>query len=340
MIDQSIQHRLNNPEVQDVFDYHQSRLQDVFSGVPLATPFVLNGIGTYTEDAAVNWEQWLDESLEYLAQHVEETCNREVFRPLTVTFNPYGVHFVDSLFGAQTFLLQGGWQVHTLTSPVGTLEAPNLENSPTWQNVQQFALKFLERDVTNVTLGLPTIASALNIAVNLYGQEILVALITEPEAALHDLRIINGVLCELHRWFLTHIPPTRYQCIIPEQRFQLAGYGQLCGCTTQLISGKVYRTLVAPLDDELLSLYPYGGMIHLCGTHTQHLDTWKSLTSFRAFQINDRAAEDLEAYFHGLRDDQIMYVNVFAGMTIDQIMRITQWHRVVIVDNITEFVYS
>jgi hypothetical protein len=43
----------------------------------------------------------------------------------------------------------------------------------------------------------------------------------------------------------------------------LPGHGQLCGCTTQLVSGKMYADFIAALDDELLSLYPHGGMIHL-----------------------------------------------------------------------------
>ena len=333
MIGQLTHTALNNPELQAAFDDHQSRLRALFDGDRLDRVFVLNGIGRYTENDRLDPDTWLDESLAYLATRIEDACNRDVFRPLTLTYNPHGVHFVDKLFRADVFLLDGSWQVHPFTTPVGTLEAPDIEGHPTWQAVRRFARAFLERDVANVTLGLPTIASVLNIAVNLYGQDILLALATDPEAARHDLQIISDVLCELHRWFMAHIPPERYQCIIPEQRFQLAGHGQLCGCTTQLVSGKTYAEYIAPLDDALLRVYPHGGMIHLCGSHTQHLNTWKALPSFRAFQINDRAAEDLEAYFRGLRDDQIMYVNAFKGMPFDRIMDITDGKRVVIVED-------
>jgi hypothetical protein len=75
-------------------------------------------------------------------------------------------------------------------------------------------------------------------------------------------------------------------------------------------------------------------MIHLCGSHLQHLPTWKSLSSFRAFQLNDRAAEDLAGYFHGLRDDQILYANIFPGMTFEHTLQITGGRRVVIVGNL------
>ncbi|MBQ9854585.1 MAG: hypothetical protein IJO53_00215, partial [Clostridia bacterium] len=46
--------------------------------------------------------------------------------------------------------------------------------------------------------GLPTIASALNIAVNLFGGEILMEMLTEPDNASADLTTINNLLCELH----------------------------------------------------------------------------------------------------------------------------------------------
>jgi hypothetical protein len=62
------------------------------------------------------------------------------------------------------------------------------------------------------------------------------------------------------------------------------------------------------LDDEILSLYPGGGLIHLCGSHSQHIPTWRRMASVRAVQINDRATEDVELYLAGLREDQLLYV--------------------------------
>ena len=81
------------------------------------------------------------------------------------------------------------------------------------------------------------------------------------------------------------------------------------------MSADLYRQFVAPFDGELLSAQPRGGMIHLCGAHTQHLPVWREMPELRAVQVNDRAAEDLEAYFTGLRDDQVIYLNPTATMT-------------------------
>jgi len=176
----------------------------------------------------------------------------------------------------------------------------------------------------------------LNIGVNLYGEELLVAMMTDPDAVAHDLAVINDVLKTMHRWYQANLSRAQLQQVVPGARTQPPGFGQLCGCTTQLLSREVYRDFIAPLDNALLSAYPHGGMIHLCGGHTQHIPTWREYPSFRAFQLNDRAAGDLALYYHGLRDDQVLYVNPCPEMPVEQIMAITGGRRVVIVDDLPE----
>jgi hypothetical protein len=327
---------LHDPRLLEARNAWFDRMRGLFAGQHQEQAFVLHGIGTYTEDDGPDWERWLDGSLDKIAEHAAKSLDRDVFRPLFINYNPHGVHFIDYLLGADVFTLDDSWQVHTLEAPVGTLEQPNLEELPGWQVMKDFSQAFLERDVPAVLFGLPTIASVLNIAVNLYGGRILMAMVTDPEAAHHDLQVIGDVLCAIHRWYLDNIPLEQMQCIIPGGRCQPPGYGQLCGCTTHLISREHYAELVAPLDDALLSLYPHGGMIHLCGAHAQHVPVWREMASLRSVQMNDRAAEDLDLYFNELRQDQIMYVNPCEGMPIDRVMRITNGQRVVVVADVQE----
>jgi hypothetical protein len=312
-----------------------ARLGGLFAGDRQHTAFFLHGIQCYTEDDEPDWERWLDESLVKLAEEAERSLDQGVFRPLSINYNPHGVHFVDYLFGADVFLLDGeSWQVHPLDTPVGSLQPPDLNVLPAWQVMQDFAKAFLARDVPSVVFGLPTIASVLNVAVNLYGDRILLAMHTDPDAVRHDLRVISNLLCTIHRWYLAHIPPEQMQCILPNGRCQPPGFGQLCGCTTQLISGATYREFVTPLDDELLSTYPHGGMIHLCGTHTQHIPAWNDVHALRALQLNDRAAEDLAIYFREMREDVVFYVNPCEGMPVERIVGITGGQRVVVVADV------
>ena len=229
------------------------------------------------------------------------------------------------------FPLDGNWQADPLDPPVGALQPPELDADPTWQLAKRIATAFLEADVPVPLFGLPTISSALNVGLNLYGQELLVAMYSDPAAAHRDLAVINDLLCEIHAWYLQHLPAVQLQPVVAAFRTQPPGFGQLCGCSTQLLSEATYREFIAPLDDQLLSVYPHGGMIHLCGAHAQHLSTWREMRSLRAVQLNDRAVDDLELYFDGLREDQIIYANAYEGMPVQRIMAITGGQRVVIV---------
>jgi hypothetical protein len=254
-----------------------------------------------------------------------------------VNHNPHGVHFIDHLLGADVFRMEdGSWQAHYLPTPIGELRRPDLEANASWHAAMGITHAFVERDAPGVLFGLPTIASALNIAVNLYGQAIILAMMTEPEAARHDLRVINDLLCDIHGWYRATVPERQLQCIVPQGRCQPPGFGQLCGCTTQLLSPGLYEEFIAPLDDELLSVYPRGGMIHLCGTHTQHVPCWRKLPSFRAFQTNDRASEDFETYFRELREDQVLYVNLTETVTVERIAEVARGRRVVIPADLKE----
>ena len=321
---------LSDPGLLEISGFHVARLEALFAGEEGERVFLLQGIQQSTEEVIPHAEAWLDQALEALVGEAKRALDPDVFRPLIANYNPRGVHFVDSLFGAEVFQLpDGGWQMRCLDAPVGELERPDPENARPWRSVTAFAEAFLERAPAAVSLALPTIASALNIAVNLYGQRIIEAMMLEPEAARRDLAVINGVLCDLHRWYLRNVPLERLQCIAASGRFQPPGFGQLCGCSTQLLSADLYREFIAPLDDELLSVYPRGGMIHLCGAHAQHIPVWREMRSLRSVQTNDRASEDLARYFEGLRPDQVLYANASERMSLERILQITGGRRLV-----------
>ena len=309
----------------------------LYAGEPLDRAFVLCGIGASAKaDPYQEPERWVEEALDSLAEQAEKAKDREIFRPLTIEPNPYGVHFVDRMLGARVFQYEGQWWADFLKSPVGTLARPDLDSDDTWRLARRQAEAFLASGVTVALFGLPTIASALNIVFNLYGEAFLVALLDRPEAARHDLKVINDLLCELHRWYRARVQGEQLQCVVAAGRAQPPGFGQLCGCTTHLLSAAQYREFVAPLDEGLLSVYPHGGMIHLCGVHTHHVPVWREMRSLRAVQLNDRAAEDLETYFRELRDDQIIYLNPTATMTVERAVAITGGRRLVLVADVME----
>ena len=331
---------LNDPARIAQRDLWFSRLQALFDGRPdpynEQYVFTLGGSVPRPPEEGLAYtdpEAWVCACLELLAEQPACTDNR--FAPECVEYPIYGVHFIDRMFGANVYFYENQWNVDYLQTPVGQLQMPDLETDETWSLAKRAAQAFLDADVALPLFGLPTLSSALNIIVNLYGQNALLSMLEEPEAAMHDLTVINDLIRILHRWYIEHIPSRQLQPVISWARTQPTGFGQLCGCTTQLLSGELYREMIAPLDDALLGEYPNGGMIHLCGAHAQHIPAFREMPHLRALQLNDRAAADLALYLEGLRDDQILYVNPCEEMPTEEIVRISGGDRVVLCDAVS-----
>ncbi len=318
--------------VVDRLDQGLARLTDLYAGRRPATPFTLYGacfpVHPTDGDAPCDW---VARALAEAADHATTAVDDGVFRPLTVEFGPRGVHFVDALFGAPTFQRLGQWWSRSLATPVGGLTFPQLESDEMWRTTREAALAFVRHGAAGVLFGSATLSSALNVAVNLYGERFLVALATDPVAACRDLATINALLRKLHRWYRDHVPLAQMQGVVAAHRCQPSGFGQLCGCSTQLLSAEMYRDFIAPLDAGLLGDYPGGGMVHLCGGHRQHISTWREMPALRAVQLNDQAANDFEQYYHGLREDQLVYLNPTSAMTAARAARISDGRRLVIV---------
>ncbi|MCX6345104.1 MAG: hypothetical protein NT018_08515, partial [Armatimonadetes bacterium] len=256
-----------------------------------------------------------------------------VLRPQVIETWRDGVQCVDKILGAHVYDLDGSdnGQARYLTTPIGDLQPVDLDTNETWNLAVRVARAFVNTGCTVPLFGLPVIASVLNIAINLYGQEIIIGMYSDPDAVRHDLSVINDLLCDMHRRLMEIVPANQLQCVVGAWRTQPPGYGQICGCSTQLLSPELYADFIAPLDDQLLSVYPNGGMIHLCGGHTQHIPVWREMKSLKALQLNDRAAGDLPTYFRELREDQIIYPSPCAEISVEQILEVTGGRKTVLV---------
>ena len=54
------------------------------------------------------------------------------------------------------------------------------------------------------------------------------------------------------------------------------------------------------------------------------------MKALKSIQLNDRASEDLQLYFDGLREDQIIYLIPCEGMPVEKALEITKGKRIVI----------
>ena len=103
-------HLLNDPELIAERDRWFERLQALFDGTYREKRvFVLDGVlARGTSDPYTEPERWIDECLEDIAENKAQLIrNDRKFVPVCVEYGPYGVHYIDKMFGAEVFFQDG-----------------------------------------------------------------------------------------------------------------------------------------------------------------------------------------------------------------------------------------
>lgn len=326
-------------EIRDVWDCHAARMVELYSGATLLEPMFLWGLmagrshglwGTNLPDMLEEPELWLDDVLEDMARNANLARDRRTFRPFVVELDAYGTHYVDALFGCAVRYHEGqAWSTPLACRP-RDLTRPDLASNRVFRRSLELARLARNRTGERVWISNPVLSCPLNIAMNLFGGRILEDLLTDPDGAGHALRIIADVIRECMLAFLEELPPHVRQNSVGATRWAPPGHGFLDGCATQLVSADTYARHIAPLDAQLVGVYPKPGMIHLCGAHAWHIRTWASMPEVGSVQLNDRAADDFELYWRGLRSDQLIYVAPTPTMTVERILARTGGRRVVL----------
>jgi hypothetical protein len=327
-----------SPAMQRVQNQHRAHLDALFRGDDVE-PFYIWGVtggashglwGTNTIDMLREPRAWLEDVLRDLEEWKNAALDEHTFRPLVIELDALGTHFIDAIFGAPTGFESGQVWSQILPYDLAELEMPNLENCETFQQSLELARLAVEYSQGKLFISNPVLSCSVNIALNLFSDEIYLALEERPDDARRALRIINDVIIECMRAFNGILPQQQHLVSVGAHRAMPPGFGSIDGCATQMISRLHYEEFFAPLDDELLQQHANGGMIHLCGAHAQHIPVWRNMKSLRAIQLNDRAADDLERYFAGTRDDQILYVMPTAQTPAKRVLEITGGRRVVL----------
>ncbi len=329
------------PQIRSAQARHRRRLEQLFAGQELDTPMAVCGphfgrshglLGNNDTDMLAQPEQWLAEVLADMAGKAELAGDEATFRPLAIELDCLGVHYIDALLGQRAYVQAGQVWAEPFAGDLDELTMPELDRCEVFQASLRLAHLAVEaaRPAHGAVLAAsPVFSSPINISVNLFRERLLEALISRPAAARRALRIITDVILAACRAFQHAIPQALRCNSVVCTRCTPAGHGYVDGCATQLVSPGHYRDFFAPLDEEILAAYPRGGMIHLCGAHTQHLPAWRQMKPLRSVQINDRATDDFLAYWKGLRADQIVYVSPNAAFEQKRILELTRGRRVV-----------
>lgn len=318
---------------------HARRIEALYRGEAPDRPIYLFGLmagrshglwGTHEPDMLGEPEAWLDDVFADMAAHAPDASDPQTFRPFVIEIDPFGTHYIDALFGAPVRYHEGQAWSEELPYDLADLQMPDIEANPVFRASLELARMAVERSGGAVWIANPVLSCPINIGINLFGGRLLEAMAERPAEAHRVLAIVTEVIARCMRAFADVIPPEIRLNSVGAVRWAPPGRGFIDGCATHLVSARHYREFLAPLDAALLAEYPLPGMIHLCGAHTQHIGAWRDMPELAAVQLNDRAADDFEAYRSGLRHDQIVYITPTADMTIERILAITGGQGVVL----------
>ena len=143
---------LNRPDLIKKRDSWFARMEKVFGGEYTGwnSQYVLGVDGVVSHipyDPAVPAKVRVEAALETAAQNCTALENEAYFRPVCVEYPPFGVHYIDKLLGAEVSFYAGQWYNKYMTTPIGSLKMPALEEDPLWQDSMRVAeVKFTWRE--------------------------------------------------------------------------------------------------------------------------------------------------------------------------------------------------
>jgi hypothetical protein len=335
-----------SPAAQAIQRRHRQRLENLYRGIQPPEIIALDGIcygrshglsGNNDIDMLEDPRGWLSDVLADMAARVDLLADEVTFRPPVIELDPFGVHFIDALFGAAIRFHGDQTWSEELEIDLDALECPELSRSPVFQKTVRLAELAAAAAAAHqvdgageIYVATPVFSCAINIAINLFGERLLEGLHIRPEAAQRALEKINLTILQAAAAIATVIPEPIRRNSVAENRLAPAGIGQFDGCATQLVSRCDYARFFAPLDQALIRLSRGGALMHICGAHAQHIPTWKGLAGLRAVQLNDRAMDDLAAYYQQLHSDMIFYLCPSPQMNVERIMELTGGRRVIL----------
>ena len=314
---------------------HQEDLEKLCRGEQLSfVPRISNHVMRLPYIGAFDHETWLAEQIDYFRNNVDLLKNKSVFNVYGLSLSRYDLHFASAVMGCPVFGSTKAPVDWKSLSKIGVsmrdFQATNLDENEIFQEMLSLAKFSVEATEGRMPIELPYISEPLVEAVNLFGEEFLIALAQDQYLAEKILDDITSTILEMRGRFVSAVPgfvfwPHGFSFRIMPEKYTL-----LFGCTTQLISSESYWKHVMEGDRLLLRRHALGGCIHLCGNHLQHIKTWTSMDEVKAFQLNGDACDDLEKYWKALRPDQYIIFHPSRRVTVEDAMDITGGKRLVI----------
>lgn len=182
----------------------------------------------------------------------------------------YGNYFMPALFGCEIHYLKdqapGNLPLDATLEDMRNIAVPDFDESPVIRRALEEARILKER--CGFCSGVINTGSPLNVAVNIFGEQFLLACALEPEIALHVLRVIAETEFKLYREVSAVIQP---ECF-PRDNIVFS-YGN---CPAVMFSPNLYREVVLPVDKWVRSQAAVFNLHH-CGVFDHYIELYQEL---------------------------------------------------------------
>ena len=285
-------------------------------------------------------EVWLEEKLRHFRENADRYKDPVNWRPFALSLGRFDLHFASAVMGCPVFRKEEGPVWWTPLSQLGVrmeeFRPPDLDENPVFQEMLKLLRFVVEATEGRIPVELPYVSEPLVAGVDIFREEFLATLAQEPELAERVIAEISETILEMRRRFLGVAPDGPLYAHGFHHRMMPKGYTLLYGCTTQLISSRMYEEHFLGWDRELFGCSARGGCIHLCGRHAHHLQAWRDAPEVKSLQLNDAACDDLQLYWENLRPDQFIILVPSEKVTMEEALEITGGRQLVVNTEVSE----
>ena len=155
-----------------------------------------------------------------------------------------------------------------------------------------------------VQISLPDLQGPMDTAEQLWGSEILIALVEEPELVGALMEIIVRATLSLEATYrpLTHDRLAPFACT--QHGYNIPGRLLIRDDSSIMVSPKTYRRVIGPHDGALLKRVG-GGSIHFCGDGHQLIDPMLELPSVRGLDFGQPGEMDVASIYARCRERRV-----------------------------------
>lgn len=225
----------------------------------------------------------------------------------------YGTPIMALPFGAEMFLMPEETNTLPTVHPLGAAGVhaalqrgqPSADH-PYLQKVYETGRRLAEiarhypKIGRYVAIYHPDLQSSMDVCEMVWGSEIFLALVDEPERVHEMLRMVTALYIQVMRRWRQIVPPG-FHGMAPHWGFLHRGQIMLREDSAMNLSAEMYAEFIKPYDEQLLAEFG-GGAIHACGRVDHFVRFLAAMPGLYGFNMSQPHLNDMEVVWQNTVD--------------------------------------